>query len=1448
MSAIEESKAQLLKWAKDATRSAAELSHAFGRFPEVDRAIASHPSASGELLTKLSHSNDKATRAKVAANPATPPAELVRLGQQFPKEFLENPALDLLMLENPALLEELPQALLLRLLKSDRCPAELLVWAAGHADEKVQLAVAMNAKAPEQALATLRVSQHESVLEAVSAHQASTDITQDPEKAFEQAVRDRLGALKADELYEAWSEGDIGLAQWSDLPLAFRLEKATGSGIGEKAILHILKYISWTPEKIQRELSVFQYWYRIARNSKIPVEVLLKLAKDKDSTVRCSAAENPFAPLAVLEALAKDKVSDVRCGVAKNPSTPLAVLEELARDKDSDVRCSVVKNPTTPLIVLEALANDSNIDVRRSVAKNPTTPCAILETLAIDKDKDVCLSVVKNPSALSAVREVVLEALAKEKSNYLRRSVAENASTPSAVLASLAIDKDIDVRLSVAENPSTPVASLTALAIDKNSDVRESVAVNPFTPVSVLAALALDKDIYVRLSVAENQSTPESILEILSKDKDSLVRCRVALNTSTPPDLLEIFSYSKDSDLRQSVAKNPSTPVTILETLAKDEDCRVLKCVAENPSTPVALLRALALIKDGSVLSCIAKNFRTPTDVLEKIASQNDANVLVEVANNPNTPLAALLPLTVSKAMSVRKALASHAHRTEEICRNLWRDPSDDIRLRVLRNVELDQATLDELAVDINWETESIVILEHPNLSTKSAQFIVEKLVKEMPTDSPWYQRELSSAKAEVVEAAKARSVLSYFGKDPNKAVLAKRPLAPIMALCAGPFVDPNRIVKVAGSTDWLVRAAVARNPGTPSNLLKKLTEDMHSLVAQIARKTLESTESLPVQVLPNSDGGVDLARAIRDIAERITLADADEMFRGYAQFFTDDVWVDKLHVGQIAWMTARVVAYPGNVLPLNEFPQIHGLLDRDSVALFFELAVAFERNSKSLGSIVRMWAAADPLCPINVLRELSCDEDPCIVLMVLNNVNYPQDEKEIIHVRLLKYRGNQLKTVLRSDNATDAILLKNSKSKDDSIRQLVAKNPSSSLSILRTMAIDNDLYVRRGVAENPSSPDDVLEVLAKDKDSFLRCKVALNPSTPLSVLGTLASDKDSEVRQSVAKNKSTPANILEKLAKDKESLVRNSVAENKSMPAVVLTGLAQDKDKGVLRSVAVNSSTPVEVLETILAVLVHDPSTWIRRIVADNPLTPVAILEELAKDPDRDLVRLVAKNSSAPVSLLRLLAHDSDMWIRDSVAINPTTPAALLEELSKDTTKYIRVSVAKNASTPLTVLEVLAIDQESDVRAGVARNANTPIPVLQGLAEDQSLVVRCHVARHGALQPDFRDRFINWWLTRLQRALHQESRLRAGQTPDSIARVEPKDILRALHQLGLISPTNDNKMLTQASRSKDWLTRLGAALHPGTSEGILKLLRKDADSDVAKIALSRAVESRVQT
>jgi hypothetical protein len=180
------------------------------------------------------------------------------------------------------------------------------------------------------------------------------------------------------------------------------------------------------------------------------------------------------------------------------------------------------------------------------------------------------------------------------------------------------------------------------------------------------------------------------------------------------------------------------------------------------------------------------------------------------------------------------------------------------------------------------------------------------------------------------------------------------------------------------------------------------------------------------------------------------------------------------------------------------------------------------------------------------------------------------------------------------------------------------------------------------------------------------------------------------------------------------------------------------------------------------------------------------------------------------------------------------------LEKLAQDIDAGIRASVAGHPSLAVTALEKLATDDEVAVRAAVALNPKTPIKVLQSLSVDPFLGVRWCVAGHAAQQPDFRDRFVNWWFDRLQRALDRESRVRAGEVPEAVNRIQPVDILRALHRLGLVPPTDDNKALTQASRSKDWLTRLGVALHPGASEGILKILRKDADPDVARAATSR--------
>lgn len=99
-------------------------------------------------------------------------------------------------------------------------------------------------------------------------------------------------------------------------------------------------------------------------------------------------------------------------------------------------------------------------------------------------------------------------------------------------------------------------------------------------------------------------------------------------------------------------------------------------------------------------------------------------------------------------------------------------------------------------------------------------------------------------------------------------------------------------------------------------------------------------------------------------------------------------------------------------------------------------------------------------------------------------------------------------------------------------------------------------------------------------------------------------------------------------------------------------------------------------------------------------------------------------------------------------------------------------------------------------------------------------------------------DIFLKWWLSRLQRSIQKEVGLQQEYLkPEPREAVRLEGLLRALDKLGLLSINVDNKTLTKASRSKDWLVRLGVALHPSSSEGILKILRSDSDSDVARAA-----------
>lgn len=1280
---------------QDPEASSESLLTLLGKDDATNRLLARHPNASGELLERLSHSSDKATRQAVAGSPNTPPEIYVRLGQQFPKEFLANPALDVLLMVNPGLLDQVPEALLVRLLKQPACPASLLTWGAAHPQEKVQLAVAMNASAPEEALRRLRQSQHAGVRQAVKGD-TTEQAEVDPEKAFEQAVRERLLGMSSEELEEAWSSGDIGLAQWDALPLTFRLAKASKSDcFSPFAIGRILRDTDRTLESLRNALPSYPAWSVVAAESAAPIQVLEQLCMDSTYEVRAGVAWNKIASASILESLSGDPDDYVRMHVARHPATPAQVLKRLAGDSEQRVLENVAANPNTPPEVLQLLCTSARLQA--AVAGNPATP----ETF----------------------RQSLLSTMATSSHHYPRGDAAANCFAAASLLTALAKDESRAVRERLVRNPSIPDEALRILAVDPESGIRALVAENPRVSVELLRILSRDESDFVRGQVARSKLSPSSILEELAREQNAWVT--------------------------QEVAGNPNTPLHVLESLAKDSDEKVRLGVAANP--------------------------KTPPEVLQKLAADRVTEVIVKAVGNPETPVLAMIPQCKSKSVGVRRALAAQAHRSPEILELLWKDAHADVRKAVTECEGLSTEMLGEMIRSTNQESELTSLLNHPNLSPEDVEFVTNKLFKTSARESGWYRQELSGASAEVRAAVEGGNFFHHHGKDPNKAVLAKRPIAQVMALCAGPFIEPARLAKVAGSTDWLVRAAVARNSATPPNLLKKLAADTNSTVAALAGKTQSRSSEPQPESVAASTRYADLTRAATEVLVRLRKSAAENPGI-LISFVTDHAWAERADLQEV--MTAlRLLNLFDEIIPLALAE-----LDGNHAEALWAVGAA------STDADVRRRLAEFPSCPVDVVRQLSRDSDLDVLLSALCSPVLPEGDRDEVVKKLRKLRGVRLKALLSNPRAPAAVLVEYSTKQDSEVRCLVAANPSTPTTILEAMAGDSEGGVRRAVASNTAAPAQLLDRLSKSKQEDMQWALFSNLSA------------SADVRVAA----------LHRLAHScKKHWVLGAIAESELVPAELLADFAIHPDSE-LRADAAGNPT---ITRASLQILSVDRGAGVRAAVARNPATPSSILEILSQDEHVDVRRAIAGNSSTPPEVLEKLADDADQEVRGWVALNP--------------------------STPLAVLESMAMDSDMLIRAAAARNSSMPLQTLVELAGDVTWQVRWKAVSNQSIPTDVRDRYFRCWVTRVQEAIKRAVIAREGAAAEPQTPVSPAELLRALGWLGMITPGDDNKALTKASRSTDWLVRLGVALHPSVSEGILKILRQDKDPDVARGARS---------
>ena len=462
-------------------------------------------------------------------------------------------------------------------------------------------------------------------------------------------------------------------------------------------------------------------------------------------------------------------------------------------------------------------------------------------------------------------------------------------------------------------------------------------------------------------------------------------------------------------------------------------------------------------------------------------------------------------------------------------------------------------------------------------------------------------------------------------------------------------------------------------------------------------------------------------------------------------------------------------------------------------------------RVSGSEEWLVRAAAARNKGTPPNIISKLAKDAHPLVRALALQSQSPEPSTKSKRSASASFNRQrvwNEIRAFLKgtSGKMVQDLLLKNARTPRSILSQIWKLREAE----IKKYKIDE----REEFATDPSAPASLLKVLIKDQNWYVRMSVSGNPSTPVSLLEELSKDKDEDVREAVASNSSTPVSLLEVLASDKDPSVRGAAASNSSMPMLALGKLVRDKNK------------------------------WVRVYLAENSKLPLSLLEVLAKDKNERVRANVAIHPNTSLVLLDVLAKDKGKWVRSGVAENPNTPVPLseilLEVLAQDKDEYVRRHAARNPNIPVALFEILAKDKDEDVRGNVACNPNIPVALLKNLVRAKKAVGIGEYVRDKIAANLNMPRALMEALAMDKAPAFKQKEVKKLLGEDELTGLPDASILHWITSLTDCPALIDNKSLTKASRSKEWLVRLAAVLHPDVTQGILELLINDTDEDVS--------------
>lgn len=465
------------------------------------------------------------------------------------------------------------------------------------------------------------------------------------------------------------------------------------------------------------------------------------------------------------------------------------VLTVLAQDGNDYVRLAVAENEKTSVSDLQRLTQDGNSYVAAAAKE---TLAQVLSAKSPTVERVVPSQGTQAPSALSAV---AAQTLVRPE---LERAQVASTSLNSSLLAELASDSSELVRLNAAGNAATPVAQLLELVRDENA-------------VVAMAAQATLIGTSKELSSGASSANPEvltviqPIPAIKTGNPNGSDAQRVdAAKTWTSAETLEVLSTDRNDFVRLAVAANSKTSTQTLEAMLEDSNV----FVAETASI---------------ALSNRAEESGTGTSPEAQVAARSVPEFVMLV------PLVGaifswLQPGTLADGSSEERLEQAQPSTSVDDLNRMAMDPDTAVRRAVVDNPQASLSALVALSVDAD-----------PQISSAA----LSRLAGDAPLP------------AEVESSGPVEAVVSFlagiFGSDQDAQDADTTSTAPPVfdlpsqarvGLAASLSASPGAqalIAALAEDDDADVRSAIAKNPFTPTPLLKDLATDSSPEIAHLA-------------------------------------------------------------------------------------------------------------------------------------------------------------------------------------------------------------------------------------------------------------------------------------------------------------------------------------------------------------------------------------------------------------------------------------------------------------------------------------------------------------------------------------------------------------------------------------------------------------------------------------